>query len=139
MQWKVAQTADGWRVRDNNGDFTGLPQSTLAKALELLRHLRDDFVRIYPKPMPSLDSVVPKPPVRMVKRSPNRLPKMVRRCIEQALSKVDSKQRTGCGVAPAAQEAMRLYLDTWAAEPLKAVLRWDEGEENIRDLECWSR
>ena len=67
----------------------------------------------------------------------NKLPKTVRRCIEAALRRADSKRRTGCGVNKDAQEDMRIYLDTWVAEPLKAILRWDEGNEDVRDLDVW--
>lgn len=29
----------------------------------------------------------------------------------------------------AAQEAMRLFLDTWVVGPLVSILEWDEGAE----------
>jgi len=65
-----------------------------------------------------------------------RLPKKVRSCIESALRRADSQLRTGCSVDPKAQELMRLYLDTWVAGPLKAVLEWDDG--NPRAYMDWS-
>jgi len=114
MKWKVIERADGEWVVTRHGQAMGRAQPGMEEALVL---------------MCKLQAAEPK----------GRLPKVVRRCIEQALSKIDSKLRTGCGVPKEAQEAMRLYLDTWAAEPLKAVLEWDEGKGNARDLEIWSR
>jgi hypothetical protein len=77
------------------------------------------------------------------KKPKRRLPKKVRACIEAALKHADSKLREkgatagtrNCSVDPAAQEAMRLYLDTWVAGPLKEVLKWDEGDDDF--WTCW--
>ena len=41
MRWNVEERAEGWRVRDNNGDLAGEPQATCKGAVALLVKLRD--------------------------------------------------------------------------------------------------
>lgn len=58
-----------------------------------------------------------------------RLPTHVRKSLESALRRADFKLREGrCSVDPEAQEAMRIYLDTWVAGPLRSILQWDDGD-----------
>lgn len=59
-----------------------------------------------------------------------RLPRNVRRTIDFALRRADRELRKGCSVPREHQEAMRLYLDTWVAGPLREVLLWDEGSSS---------
>lgn len=130
MKWVVVERAEGWRVRDNNGDLVGESQGTLSKAIALMHKLRDDFVRPKPKrkllkPV-TLDSIISMVPDNKPRK---KLPKKVRDCIEAALRRADSKLRKGCGVSKEAQEAMRLYLDTWVAGPLRTILDWDDGND----------
>ena len=66
-----------------------------------------------------------------------KLPNKVRMAIQSALEKADSTLREGCGVGEEHQEAMRLYLDTWVARPLHAVLAWDDGEMHVEDVGVW--
>lgn len=59
-----------------------------------------------------------------------RLPKKVRKTLEYALRQA---KRKNCAVDEKAQEAMRLYMDTWIAGPLEDVLSWDDGGETYLD------
>jgi hypothetical protein len=62
------------------------------------------------------------------------LPAAVRHELEHALESAELK---GCGVDEAAQEAMRLYLDTWVAGRIRRVLEWDEGRLEARNLKLY--
>lgn len=59
----------------------------------------------------------------------HRLPAPIRHAIEYALTHalVDREGST-CAVDQDAQRAMRIYLDTWVAGPLRDVLEWDCGK-----------
>ncbi len=57
-----------------------------------------------------------------------RLPKKVRKAIEFALRRARCET---CGVDSEAQEAMRIYLDSWVVAPLEHVLRWDDGDDDV--------
>ena len=63
-----------------------------------------------------------------------RLPEGIRDRLDRALEIVQMKR---CGVDPEHQEAMKLYLDTWAVGPLQMVIDWDDKKIPAPKPEVW--
>ena len=63
-----------------------------------------------------------------------KVPPTVLRALRFALSHA---QMEGCGVAKEHQEAMRLYLQTWCAGPLKEVIAWANGYVQASEMVKW--
>ena len=63
-----------------------------------------------------------------------RVPPTVLRSLRFALSHA---QMEVCAVNQEHQEAMRLYLKTWCAGPLKEVIAWAEGEATASEMVKW--
>lgn len=66
--------------------------------------------------------------------------KKVINALEQALRIADYtlRQKRGCGVAEVHQEAMRLYLDTWCAAPLREVIEFLKGDIEAHQFSNWN-
>lgn len=58
----------------------------------------------------------------------SKLPRLVRHELQQALA---AARLENCGIDPAVQEAMRLYLASWVAGPIERVLAWSEGRGSL--------
>ena len=54
--------------------------------------------------------------------------------LERALR---SAKRDGCGVDKDAQEAMRIYLDSWCVAPLEDALACIRGEKDTWEIDYW--